>query len=238
VLGAKLVPFRGGWAHMYSDAVVIASGQQRDFALPAAAWSAYSGDSVGFVNRDSVPSATVGMLVQRQKLRVSKPTIYIVGPSSVISNGVASKLAAYGAVKRVAGPTAADTAVALARYRDNATGFGWGLSRAPLSVSVMNPKRWGTALGALQMAAVGPQAPLLLTDAHGNLPRSAIRYLQDARASASQPSQGYVFGDIKAVPSRTLSQLDSLLEPRAPQPGALPPGASAPPGSAPRPPTG
>src|SRR4051794_20891451 len=43
-LAAKLVPFRGGWARSYSSSVVIVSSDAaaRDYALPAAAWSAYS----------------------------------------------------------------------------------------------------------------------------------------------------------------------------------------------------
>src|SRR5262249_20732005 len=45
-LAATLVPFRGGWAGSYSDSIAVVSADARDYALPAAAWSAYSGDTV------------------------------------------------------------------------------------------------------------------------------------------------------------------------------------------------
>ncbi|MFL5894903.1 MAG: hypothetical protein ACJ76Z_07285, partial [Thermoleophilaceae bacterium] len=89
-LAAKLVPFRGGWARSYSGNVVIVSSREsaRDYALPAAAWSAYSGDTVAFVDDHGVPAATARLLVQRQKLTLDKPTMYVVGPRSVISDAV------------------------------------------------------------------------------------------------------------------------------------------------------
>jgi hypothetical protein len=85
------VPFRGGWAGRYSDEIVVVSSQDRDYALPAAAWSAYSGDTVVFVRKSSVPAATRRVLVQRQKLRLQRPTLYLIGPSKVIPDAIAGE---------------------------------------------------------------------------------------------------------------------------------------------------
>jgi len=217
-LALASVPFRGGWAAAYSSQVLIVSSERRDFALPAAAWSAYSGDTVTFVTHDSIPDATRKLLVQRQKLRLDKPSIYLLGPSDVISDSVEQQLGAYGAVKRIAGTTPEENAVAFARYRDPTTGFGWGLDQGPASVSLVNLANWGNAFGAVALAAAGPQAPLLLTSSSSSLPPAVLAYLRQLRGPV--PNQGFVFGNEHSISSSVLDELDRDLEP----------GPSAPPG--------
>jgi hypothetical protein len=214
-LVATTVPYRGGWAHNYADEVVVVSSRKRDrpYALPAAAWSAYSGDTLAFVDpRRGVPAPTRALLVQRQKLRLQRPTVYLIGPRSVIPDSVAHELSAYGTVKRVAGRNPVETSVALARYRDPKTGFGWGVTSAPASVSLVNLNDWGNAIGAFNFAAAGPQAPLLLTDSPTELPLPVRRYLDEIRGG--QPSQAMAFGDQRSIATATLADLDGLLDPR------------------------
>jgi hypothetical protein len=211
-LAATLVPFRGGWAGSYSDTIAIVPTQARDYALPAAAWSAYSGDTVAFVTRDSIPAATRSLLRQREGLRLRKPAIYVIGPTSVVSDAVVSGLAQYGPVKRIAGRDAIETAVALARYHDPSTGFGWGMARGPASVSLVNTAHWANAIGALSFAANGPQAPLLLTSNARSLPPSVSRYLRSLRGR--KPGQAYVFGDKSVIGGELLKRLDDLLDAR------------------------
>lgn len=208
-LDLKLVPFRGGFAGSYSNDVVVVSSQARDYALPAGAWSAYSGDTIAFVSRDSVPAATQALLVQRHKLLGAQPAIYIVGPTSVVSATVQAQLEAYGTVKRIAGPTAIDTAIAFARYRDPSTGFGWGLTRGPATVALLDTNDWANAIAAFDLAARGPQAPLLLTSGPGPLPAAVAEYLGQLRSAS--PGQGYVLGDKRSISSATLNELDGLL---------------------------
>jgi ell wall binding domain 2 (CWB2) len=211
-LAAELVPFRGGWAGRYSDTVVIVSVEARDYALPAAAWSAYSGDTVAFVRRDSVPKATRALLIQREKLRLRKPSIYIIGPSDVISSNTAHELKRYGPVHRIAGHDAIETAVALARYHDPQTGFGWGMSKGPGSISLVNVQDWPSAIAAFTFAATGPQAPLLLTDNATQLPSAVRDYLRGLRGR--RPSQGYVLGGREVISSQAVTALDDLLAAR------------------------
>ena len=201
----KAIPFRGGWAHSYSDEVVVVSSQARDYALPAMAWSAYSGDTLAFVTHGGVPDATRKTLVQRQKLRLNKPTIYVIGPPSVIPDGVLKQLSAYGPVKRVAGNTPAANSVALARFKDPKTGFGWGFSSAPANVSLVNVHDWQNAFGALAFAAAGPHAPLLLTDSPTTLPQPVVSYLRGIRGRTA--SQGFVFGGPASIGERERRQL-------------------------------
>jgi hypothetical protein len=209
-LSEKLVPFHGGGAGKYSTNIVVASADHRDYALPAAAWSAYSGDTLVFVTGDGVPPATARILAQREKLRLEKPRIYVIGPETVIPAGVASQLAAHGEVKRVAGDSAAATSVALARYYDAETLFGWNLKKGPASVSLVNANDWGNAVGAWIFAGAGPQAPLLLTQSSDKLPPPVARYVE-ALGRSGEPSQAFVFGDRESISSRQLQQLDRAL---------------------------
>ncbi|HEV2812284.1 MAG TPA: cell wall-binding repeat-containing protein [Solirubrobacteraceae bacterium] len=212
-LSAELVPYRSGFAGRHTSTIVIVSGRDRDrdYALPAAAWSAFSGDTVAFVDGDDVPQATRDLLVQRRKLRLEKPTMYVIGPESVVSDDVVSELEAYGDVKRVAGRDAPETAVAVARYRDRSTGFGWGQVRGPGSISLVNPRNWAEGVGALSFAARGPRAPLLLTDERGELPGSVRGYLRELRGDDA--NQGFAFGGEKSLATPVLADLDALLGP-------------------------
>ena len=208
-LAADLVPYRGGFAGRHSASVVVVSSQARDYALPAAAWSAFSGDTVAFVTRDEVPAATRRLLVQREKLRVEKPAIYAVGPRDVISDAVVRRLGEYGRVRRIAAPDPASASVALARYRERSTGFGWGLRRGPASVTLVNRRDWGNAAGAVALAARGPRAPLLLLDSGDRLPEAVRRYLREL---AGPSTQAYALGDAKSIAPGLLREVDALLE--------------------------
>ena len=74
-----------------SDRVVIASGEQAQFAMPAAAWAAKSGDPVLFVRRNAIPPETRAALRAHQQ-----PKIYVLGPPTVISNRVVDRPAQAG----------------------------------------------------------------------------------------------------------------------------------------------
>ncbi|TMK38773.1 MAG: cell wall-binding repeat-containing protein [Actinobacteria bacterium] len=209
-LAAKLVPFRGGFAGAYSSEVVIVSSEDPAYALPAAAWSAYSGDTLAYVGRDLVPAATRALLLQRHKLRLETPTIYVAGPKQIVSNAALGELGRYGRVVRIAGSTPIANAIAFARYRDPQTGFGWGLRQGPSNISLVNAHDWGDALGALTLAGSGPEAPLLLTSQADALPAELVRYLQSLRGRRA--NQGVVFGSPRSVSSNELRQFDQLLD--------------------------
>jgi hypothetical protein len=215
-LSAELVPYRSGFAgrHTGSILVVSAADEDRDYALPAAAWSAFSGDTIVFADGDGIPKATRDVLVQRRKLRLEKPTMYVIGPKSVVSDEVYRELGAYGKVRRVAGRDAPETAVALARYRDRSTGFGWGMVEGPASLGLVNPRDWANGVGAFTFAARGPRSPLLLTGEDGALPPAVRSYLRELRGD--EPNQLFAFGSDKSLPTPLLSQLDRLLGKGAP----------------------
>src|SRR3954465_4242532 len=84
-----------------SPHVIVASGEQAPYAMPAAAWAARSGDSVLFTKRSVVPRATMQAIATHEK-----PDIYVLGPENVIGKKVEDKLKQVGTVRRVEGPTA------------------------------------------------------------------------------------------------------------------------------------
>jgi hypothetical protein len=212
-LAAEAIPFAGGFSGSYSKSVAIVSSRAPAYAAPAAAWSAFSGDTVAFVDGARVPAATRRLLEQRRGLTLVRPSIYLVGPPSVIPAQTARALRAYGRVRRIPGRTPAEVAVALARYRDPATGFGWGARRGPSSVVLMHERHLSDLPAALALAARGPRAPLLLAERRDRLPVPVLAYLRQLRGR--RPSQAFALGDRARFTTRALARLDALLEPEA-----------------------
>src|SRR3954452_3269327 len=94
-----------------SPRVVIASADDKAFAMPTAAWAAKSGDPVLFAHETALPSETV-----RAIKRHEQPSIYVLGPRTTISDKVVKQLQRLGDVKRIAGRTPVENAIAFARY--------------------------------------------------------------------------------------------------------------------------
>jgi hypothetical protein len=153
-----------------SPDVIVTSGERPEFAMPAAAWAARSGDSVLFTKRDTLPPATRKALEEHQK-----PNIYILGPDAAVGAAVEKELKKLGKVKRVEGPTAVENAVAFAKYKDGA--FGWGPLAPGGSYTVANSSRPGDAAAAAGLGANGVFAPLLLTDSATTLPEALESFL-------------------------------------------------------------
>lgn len=211
-LAAKLAPYRGGYAGSYSDTVLVVSAADaaRDYGLVAAAWSAFSGDTIAFVDADRVPAATRRLLSQREELRTRQPTIYVLGPESVISDGTVAELGAFGAVKRIPGETPAEAAVELARSQDPDTGFGFGIVDGPASFTLVNTEQdWKNAFAGIVLAGAGPLAPILPLDSPDRLPPVVRDYLRGLKGS--EPNQAFALGDRKGVSSDLVAELDRLL---------------------------
>ena len=100
------------------------------FAMPAAAWAARSGDAALPVKRDSVPAR------HRAALRAhGKPTSSCSARSSVdLEQGRSPRLRRLASsVKRISAPTPVESAIAFARYRQG--NFGWGVDGARATTS-------------------------------------------------------------------------------------------------------
>jgi hypothetical protein len=189
-----------------SPNVIVASGEQSEFAIPAAAWAARSGDAVLFTKRDQLPSATVAALKQHEK-----PHIWVLGPTSVISSTVEKQLGRLGKVTRVSGDTAVDNAIEFARFKR-----GWAAVVPGQNLTVASATRPGDAAAAAGLGANGVFAPLLLTDRAQPLPRSLESYLLDVQPGfeGGDPSQGvynhvWILGGGDAVSPASQDRIDA-----------------------------
>jgi hypothetical protein len=194
-----------------SPSVVVASGDDAKFAMPAAAWAAKSGDSVLFVHQDEVPAPTANAIKRHER-----PAIYVLGPSSTISDGVLQKLAKLGEVKRIAGKTPIENAIAFARFSDS--DFGWGVRDPGHGLVFANLDRVQDAAASAALAASGKYGPLLLLDSSKELAPPVESYVLDIEPGYRfDPVRGvynhaWLMGDESAISVELQARIDELME--------------------------
>jgi hypothetical protein len=209
-----------------STDVVIASGDNPAYAMPAAGWAAESGDPILFVNRSGVPAPTRTALISHQH-----PHIYVLGSPSVIPDSVLTELRKYGQVKRINSKDAADNAVQFAAYRDPPCAygqpcahvpgsFGWAMRSPGHGYVLLNSSRPLDAAAAASLSNSGDYGPQLLVDNPSTLPSSVLNfflnyatpgYTQEGPTAAVY-NHGWVIGDQNAISLNVQAQMDSLLE--------------------------
>ncbi len=206
--------------------VVIASGENPAYAMPAAGWAAESGNPVLFVKSSSIPSATAQALLAHQH-----PHIYVLGPANVISDGVLRELGKYGSVKRVGAADPPANSVAFAIYRDPACpfgqpcahvpgSFGWAMRSPGHGYVLLNSSRPLDAAAAAPLSGSGDYGPQLLIESASALPRSVLNYFLDYATpgytqegpTAAVYNHGWVIGDVSAITAAVQAELDNLLE--------------------------
>ena len=228
VLAAGIDRFASAAAGRPSASVVIVSGDDPAYAMPAAGWAAESGDPILFVSRSGIPSAT------RQALRShGRPNIYVLGPPSVIRDGVLTQLSKYGKVKRVGAQDPAANAVAFAVYRDPPCpsgqpcahvpgSFGWAMRSPGHGYVLLNAGRTLDAAAAAPLSASGTYGPALLIDSPTSLPSSVENFFFDFATpgftqegpTAAVYNHGWVIGDQTAISIAVQAKVDADLEPQ------------------------
>ena len=161
-----------------STDVVLYSGEDAEWAMPAAAWAARSGNAALPVERDSIPDP-----IKRALREHERPNVYVLGPERAISNKVVVR-AREGPRRlgqpRVAGrprwrtrssSPATARATSAGAWRCRATTSRW---RAPRGRSTPPPPR--------RSATRGVFAPLLLTDQAADAPARARELLPERAA--------------------------------------------------------
>jgi hypothetical protein len=197
-----------------SNDVVLYSADRGEFAMPAAAWAARSGDAVLPVRRNAIPAPILRALREH-----ARPNVFVLGPESVISKQVLDQLKKdrlARSVNRIEGPTAVENAIAFARYEKG--DFGWGVVVPGYNFSVASTTRPSDAAAAAALGTRGVFAPLLLTDDSEQLPPKLEEYLLSVQPGyEDNPGQAvynraWVLGDDKAVSVRQQAQIDQLTE--------------------------
>lgn len=192
--------------------IVLASEAASEFAAPAAAWAARSGDPVLFSGAEKLPTATMLALKRHPKV-----PIYVLGPSSAISSDVVREVARVDKrVKRVSGEGPVENAIALARYASG--DFGWDINDPGHGFVVARSDSPLAAAVAAPLSASGTWGPLLLTDNAGTLPKALREYLLDVKPGyTTDPTRAFynhvwVIGDQEAIDVNQQAEIDQVAE--------------------------
>jgi hypothetical protein len=209
---AQIATLRDRLSGKAPEHIVVASDSRPDFALPAAAWAARSGDPVLFSGAKKLPGPTASILDEHPKVPV-----YVLGPSSVVSSEVVREIAKrVKQVKRVAGEDPVANALALARYRDGS--FGWNVNDPGHGFVLARSDAPADAAAASPLSASGTWGPLLLTDDADQLPEAVHSYLLDVKPGyTSDPTRAFynhvwVIGDQDAIGVGQQAEVDELAE--------------------------
>ena len=191
---------------------LVASSSKPDFAMPAAAWAARSGDPVLYADEKKLPSATATVLKAHPKVPV-----YVLGPDSVVPKQVVKEIAKISKrVSRVAGKDAVATAIALARYGDGS--FGWNVNDPGHGFVLARSDSPASAPAAAALSASGTWGPLLLTDAPDRLPAAVRSYFLDVKPGyTTDPTRAFynhvwVIGDQEAIDVVQQAEVNELAE--------------------------
>jgi hypothetical protein len=194
-----------------TEEVIVASGEDPAYAMPAAGLAAKTGAPVLWVNKDDVPGSTRDAIESRKK-----PRIYVVGPESVVSAKAIKALEKLGTVKRISGKDPVENAIAVARFADGS--FGWNVVDPGHGLVFAAADRPGEAAAAVALSGTGTYGPLLLIDDPATLPTAVQNYLLDIQPGYDKdPVRGvynhaWLIGDEDAISVDVQARIDSLLE--------------------------
>jgi hypothetical protein len=193
-------------------AVVVAPLDGPEFAAPAAAYAARSGDPVLFAEKNALPKPTAEALKRHTKVPV-----YVLGPSSAISAKVIGEIEKLGPkVVRVSGSDPVRNAIAFARYGGGS--FGWGVDDPGHGFVLARSDSPLDAAAAAPLSASGTWGPLLLTDSAGTLPPELRNYFLDVKPGyTDNPTRAFynhvwVVGDQEAIDVKQQAEVNELAE--------------------------
>ncbi len=225
-LAAGIDRFVSAVAGQPSKDVVIASGTNPAYAMPAAGWAAESGNPILFVGASGIPAPT-----RQALLTHSKPNIYVLGPPNVIPAATMTQLGKYGTVKRVGGADPAANSVAFTVYRDPAcpfgqacahvpNSFGWALRSPGHGYVLLNASRPLDAAAAAALSGSGDYGPDLLVENASTLPKPVLDYFlnyatpgfTEEGPTVAVYNHAWFIGDQSAVSVSIQAEIDRLLE--------------------------
>lgn len=209
---AQIATLRDRLVGKAPEHVIVASSSSPEFAMPAAAWAARSGDPVLFTGAKKLPQATAKALEQHPKVPV-----YVLGPETAISKEVLREIdEIVKRVERVAGKDPAGNALALARYDDG--DFGWNVNDPGHGFVLARGDTPANAAAAAPLSASGTWGPLLLTEAADTLPDDVRSYFLDLKPGyTTDPTRAFynhvwVIGDQEAISVAQQAEVDELAE--------------------------
>jgi hypothetical protein len=207
--------------------VMIGSMQGKDYQylLPATHWVAHMATGLFWVDRNSVPAATI----QGLQRRGGKANIYLFGGPQQISEGVAKQLSQYGNVVRIdnndnvafnSNPTdnPIDTAIVFSKMWDPGGMVGWKMTGPGHGFTLVNINDWQGAVASSPLSHLGFHAPLLITNGGSSLPPELTAYFSSvAPTFTNSPADGpynmtYVIGSWNQINWGTQAHVDAISE--------------------------
>jgi Cell wall binding domain 2 (CWB2) len=191
---------------------VVIAGSDPEYAMPAAAWAARSGDPVLFVGGDSVPGPTADALRRHEDAAV-----YVLGPEAAVSAKAFDEIVKLAPdATRVGAEGPVENAIGFARYSD--AGFGWNINDPGHGFVIASTSRPIDAAAAAPLSAGGTWGPLLLTDDARSAPTSLRNYLLDLKPGyTTDPTRAvynhvWLIGDPTAISVQFQADVDQLAE--------------------------
>ena len=195
--------------------VIIVSAEENAklHSLVAANWIAHMPEPVLYVTKDEIPEATLNSLSKRKK----QANLYVLGPEEAVSSEIEEKLKEFGNVTRIEGNTAVETSIAFAKFKDNQTGFGWGITdpgHGLVFASTENPE---FAIAGAPFAHLGKHAPLIWLE-NGELANETHKFLGGIQPTfTDNPTVGpynhaFILGTGEAVSMDSQGLIDQMLE--------------------------
>jgi hypothetical protein len=194
--------------------VVLYSAEDPEWAMPAAAWAARSGDAALPVNRNSIPAPIRQALSEHEQ-----PSVHLLGPPEAISEGVERLLRQRrlaGSVTRIQADTPVENAIEFARYERG--DFGWGVVVPGYNFTIANVERPLDVAPAAALATRGVFAPLLLTDDAEAMPAALRDYLLSVQPGYEDNpgeavyNRAWILGDDSAISVRQQAEIDATTE--------------------------
>lgn len=213
--------------------VTTADPNLKRFAIPAGPLAANTGTPVFFVNKDTVPLATLRAIKGHDK-----PAIYVIGPEKVISDQIMSVLRRYGNVRRIGAPDVTDNAVQVASFSDPNTGWGWGITDVGHGLVITNSHNEMNVAAGTTLASGAAYGPLMLNSNSKVVDRYLRNFLLDIQPTYVQgagpqtavTNRAWLLGNeaqISPGMQATLDKLLSVVSPTAATGGAEDSGGGA-----------
>ena len=188
--------------------ILIASSDDPEFAMPAAAWASRSGDAVLFAQANSVPSPTIKAVE-----RLKDVPVFVLGSESVISNDAVKELseATDSTVTRAGDEDdPVNNAIAFARFTDG--NFGWNINDPGHGFVIANLANPSDAGAAAALSGTGTWGPLLLTDDADRPPPALEGYLLDLKPGYQDDPTRALYNHIWIIGDETALSVDAQVE--------------------------
>ncbi|QOR66153.1 cell wall-binding repeat-containing protein [Cytobacillus suaedae] len=199
----------------YPRGVIIVSSDEdaKLYSILAGNWISHMPEPILYVTKEEVPEATKSAL----ELREDGATIYILGPESIISKDIEKQLQEFGDITRITGNDPITTSIEFAKFKDEKTGFGWGLTEPGHGFSFVSTENAEYAIAAAPFAHLGKHAPLIWLE-NGEISGDIHEFLGKLQPTFKDDpttgpyNHGYLIGSGDAITMKEQGALDIMLE--------------------------